>query len=61
MAEHLSCGRVEYRKGEACDYTVTALKDIKHKIIPLFNAFPLLGSKALNFKDFKKSRRDYGK
>ena len=54
MAEHLSCGRVEYRKGEACDYTVTALKDIKHKIIPLFNAFPLLGSKALNFKDFKK-------
>nr|YP_010365243.1 hypothetical protein M1I11_mgp012 [Exserohilum turcicum]UOU81469.1 hypothetical protein [Exserohilum turcicum] len=54
MAEHLSCGRVEYRKGEACDYTVTAFKDIKDKIIPLFNKFPLLGSKALNFKDFKK-------
>jgi len=54
MAKHLSCGRVEYRKGEACDYTVTAFKDIKDKIIPLLNKYPLLGSKALNFKDFKK-------
>ena len=54
IAEYLSCGRVEYRKGEACDYTVTAFNDIKDKIIPLFTKYPLLGSKALNFKDFKK-------
>lgn len=54
IAEYLSCGRVEYRKEEACDYTVTAFNDIKDKIIPLFIKCPLLGSKALNFKDFKK-------
>lgn len=54
IAEYLSCGRVEYRKEEACDYTVTAFNDIKDKIIPLFIKCPLLGSKALNFKYFKK-------
>lgn len=54
ILEYLSCGRVEYRKGKACDYTVTSFSDITSKIIPLFNTYPLLGSKALNFNDFKK-------
>jgi hypothetical protein len=54
IEEYFSCGRVEDRKTEACDYTVNSFKCFDEKIIPFFMKYPLQGSKLLNFEDFKK-------
>lgn len=50
---YLGCGRVEKRKNEACDFTVTSFKSFEEKIIPFFITNPLYGSKSLEFKAFK--------
>lgn len=50
---YLSCGRVENRKGEACDFTVNSFKSFDEIIIPFFTKYPIEGSKLLNFQDFK--------
>jgi hypothetical protein len=54
IKDFFGCGRVENRKEEACDFTVTSFKAIEEKIIPFFINYPLKGSKALNFEDFNK-------
>ena len=36
IGEYLDCGRVEKRKGEACDFTVNSLKSFENNIIPFF-------------------------
>jgi len=54
IKDFFGCGRVENRKEEACDFTVTSFKAIEGKIIPFFINYPLMGSKALNFEDFNK-------
>lgn len=54
IAQFLDCGRVEKRSGDACDFTVNSIKDFNDKIIPFFLKYSLLGSKYLNFNDFKK-------
>jgi hypothetical protein len=54
IVDFFHCGRVEYRKQEACDFTVTSFKAIEENIIPFFLKYPLLGFKSLNFLDFKK-------
>nr|ADZ76451.1 LAGLIDADG homing endonuclease [Leptographium truncatum] len=54
IVELLNCGRVEVRKSnEACDFTVTSIKEIENYIIPLFNEYPLIGQKLKNYEDFK--------
>ena len=54
IAKYFSCGRIEKRNKEACDFTVNSLKDLHDKIVPFFMEFPLQGSKLLNFQDFNK-------
>lgn len=54
IAEFFAVGRVERRKGEACDFTVTSVSSIEKRIIPFFVEHELQGSKLLNYKDFKK-------
>ena len=49
-----SCGRVEKRKSEACDFVVNSFKDLDNKIIPFFLKYPLQGTKLLDFEDFNK-------
>jgi LAGLIDADG endonuclease len=41
ISEYFGCGRVEKRRGNACDYTVTSQKSFERKIIPFFNKYPL--------------------
>nr|ADN97197.1 intron-encoded double motif LAGLIDADG homing endonuclease [Ophiostoma minus] len=54
VVELLNCGRVEVRKSnEACDFTVTSIKEIEKYIIPYFNEYPLIGQKLYNYEDFK--------
>nr|ADN05145.1 LAGLIDADG homing endonuclease I-LtrII [Leptographium truncatum]ADZ76452.1 LAGLIDADG homing endonuclease [Leptographium truncatum]4LQ0_A Chain A, LAGLIDADG homing endonuclease [Leptographium truncatum] len=54
IVELLNCGRVEVRKSnEACDFTVTSIKEIENYIIPFFNEYPLIGQKLKNYEDFK--------
>lgn len=53
IADYFSCGRVENRKGEACDFTVNSFKSFYEIIIPFFIKYPIEGSKLLNFQDFK--------
>ncbi len=55
ISNYLSCGRVEKRKSEACDFTVTSFKSFEEKIIPLFLTNPLYGSKSLELEAFKKA------
>nr|AMX22299.1 LAGLIDADG endonuclease [Cryphonectria parasitica] len=55
IAQFLECGRVADRSnGGACDFIVNSIKDLKNKIIPFFNKYPLLGTKSLNYQDFVK-------
>lgn len=55
ISNYLSCGRVEKRKSEACDFTITSFKSFEEKIIPFFLANPLHGSKSLELEAFKKA------
>lgn len=55
ISSYFGCGRVEKRKSNACDFTVTSLKDFEEKIIPFFSKYPLYGSKSLEFEAFKKA------
>ena len=54
IEKFFSCGRVEKRSTNACDFTVNSLKDFDNKIVPFFLKYPLQGSKFSNFKDFNK-------
>lgn len=49
--EYLGCGNI-YKSRESFNFTVTKLDDLAHKIIPLFQYYPVLGVKALDFEDF---------
>lgn len=51
LVEYLGCGKVYL---EAVYYRVTKYTDIAEKIIPFFKKYPIVGVKALDFKDFKK-------
>jgi LAGLIDADG endonuclease len=54
IEKFFTCGRVEKRSTDACDFTVNSLKDFDNKIVPFFLKYPLQGSKFSNFKDFNK-------
>jgi hypothetical protein len=55
ISNYLECGRVENRKGEACDFVITSIKYIEEKLIPFFTKNPLRGSKSLEYSAFKKA------
>jgi hypothetical protein len=53
--KYLDCGRIQKRKDkEAIAFEVNKFEDIKSKIIPFFQKYPLQGIKVLNFEDFCK-------
>lgn len=54
IVKYLNCGRVEKRKTEACDFTVTSFDSLYNIIIPFLRKYPLVGSKNLDFEDFSK-------
>jgi hypothetical protein len=51
----LGCGRMELvSKHSAVYFVVVKFQDIFEKIIPLFDKYPIKGTKALDYSDFKK-------
>lgn len=49
--EYLGCGNI-YKSRESFIFVVTKLDDLAHKILPLFQYYPVLGVKALDFEGF---------
>lgn len=55
ICNNLGCGSCyKNSSGSIVDFAVERLSDITEKIIPLFERYPLRGSKAKDFEDFKK-------
>lgn len=52
IAEYLGCGKVYKHSVNAVVYRVSKRSDLTEKIIPFKKKYPILGEKALNFKDF---------
>jgi len=53
LRKPLGCGNfIEDSKTQVCIISITKLSDLLLKIIPLFNEYPLQGSKKLDFMDF---------
>lgn len=56
LEKYLSCGRYYPKSNkDVGDFVVSRLSDITDKIIPLFEKYPILGVKALDFADFCKA------
>lgn len=54
LIEFLGCGTVFKLDQDACEYRVTKFSDIKDKIIPVFDKYPILGIKSEDFQDWCK-------
>lgn len=55
LTTFFNCGRVENcLRADALNFVVTKLSDITGNIIPFFENYPLVGSKAKDYEDFKK-------
>jgi len=52
IAEYLECGKIYKHSKNAVVYRVTKRSNLTEKIIPFFIKYPILGLKALDFKDF---------
>lgn len=53
LKEYLKCGNVGVNSSKsAVNLTITSITDILNILIPIFNKYPLQGSKYLNYKDF---------
>jgi hypothetical protein len=53
LINYLGCGRCYFSRNEAT-FIISKFSDISNKIIPLFNQYPLLGTKQENYLDFFK-------
>lgn len=53
LINYLGCGRCSLSRNEAT-FIVSKFSDISDKIIPLFNEYPLIGTKQANYLDFLK-------
>jgi hypothetical protein len=52
--DYFGCGRYRLIKGgEAGDYIVGRLSDLTSKMVPFFASYPILGTKAKDFEDFR--------
>jgi len=56
LQRYFECGNIQIdnRDAKALKFNVTKLEDIINKIIPHFDSYPLLTSKNLDYKDFRK-------
>lgn len=55
LVQYLDCGKVYKRSKEnAVDFKITRLKLLLDKIVPLFEKYPLSGSKAKDFTYWSK-------
>jgi hypothetical protein len=52
IAEYLECGKIYKHSLNAIVYRVSKTSDLTKKVIPFFIKYPILGIKALDFKDF---------
>lgn len=52
IAEYLECGKIYKHSLNAVVYRVSKTSDLTEKVIPFFIKYPILGIKALDFKDF---------
>nr|QDG01242.1 LAGLIDADG endonuclease [Scytalidium sp.] len=52
IAEYLGCGNIYKHSVNAVVYRVSKRSDLTEIIIPFFEKYPILGIKALDFKDF---------
>jgi len=52
IAEYLECGKIYKHSMNAVVYRVSKRSNLTEKIIPFFTKYPILGIKALDFKDF---------
>jgi len=56
LVNFFGCGKVEQDpRGSAVSFVVQKISDITEKIIPFFDKYPLKGTKAKDFEDFKKA------
>ena len=54
LREFFKCGAIRYSKADRTyKFEVRSVKDIVKKVIPWFEKYPLMGSKAEDFKKFK--------
>lgn len=53
LLNYLGCGKYYSSRNEVT-FITSCFSDIKSKIIPIFDKYPLLGTKKEDFKDFKK-------
>lgn len=55
LVQYLDCGKVYIRSKEnAVDFKITRLELLLDKIVPLFEKYPLSGSKAKDFADWSR-------
>lgn len=52
IAEYLGCGKIYKHSVNAVVYRVSKRSDLTEKILPFFFKYPILGIKALDFKNF---------
>ena len=52
IAEYLGCGQIYKHSLNAVMYKVSKTSDLTERIFPFFFKYPILGIKALDFKDF---------
>jgi len=56
LIDLLGCGSIyTYPNRPAIDYIVGNIDDITGKILPIFDKYPILGKKKLDYEDFKKA------
>lgn len=54
LIDYFGCGQYQVRLGKSAgDFIVSRFSDIRDKIIPFFDTYPLQGVKSLNFGDFR--------
>jgi hypothetical protein len=54
LEQYLGCGTY-YPSENIGEFVVSRFLDIKEKIIPFFDKYPILGNKSLDYLDFKKT------
>jgi len=55
LIKFFNCGRIEKRKTKAYDFTITSLKDLNDKFIPIIIKYPIIVYKDICFKQFCKA------
>ena len=53
LVEYLGCGIV-YSYPDVITFNIFSLSDLRNKLVPFFEKYPIKGVKALDYSDFKK-------